>query len=101
MTITVLGIVTSSAKELPAAPQTTQAIAITAGGMPGLDGKSLLLRHTIYFGTRLCRSQAGDEPEALSLLASFHSATRCYAGCRGRAVTSSPVWLRTLLIYYL
>jgi hypothetical protein len=68
-------------------PQTCQAIAISLGYPPELYAKCLLLkppytRYTIYQSIgrdSKWRNEVGVYFEALSLLASFHSAARCHA----------------------
>lgn len=58
----------------------TQVIDIAFSCPPSLDGKTLwlMIRCGLIAGQR---SQVGTDLETSSLLVSFHSAQRCYAGC--------------------
>lgn len=84
----------------PEAPKTGQAIIIALGCPPEFDGRTpLLKRPSIYFGYRTQRNQAGTELEVSSLLASFRSSARRYAGRWGRRVTNSLTFEATILTY--
>lgn len=72
-------------------------MATALGCSPELDGENLLLEANIKcFGCRTWINQAGTELEVSFLLASFHKARRCYAGCWRRNVINNPTQLWTL-----